>query len=707
MTQVAAVETEQPPKRKRQFTAPSRRLRRALFSLVLLAFAIRCLGCFGQGLPYSYYGDEIFNVRQALRFGAEFTLDPSWFNKPSLGYYILFGEYGVYYLLGRLSGLFTNPQDFAQHYFDAPGAFYLIGRVSTAVFGALTVLLSYRLGKEVRGRFCGVLSALVLCLTLGHIASSQQVKMDVPATFFTAWAALFCLRVLKRGLRKDYLLAGVLTGLGTATKYYSIVLLVPFVFCHLFREPRALALNRRVWTSPRLGLGVFGWFLGFFVGAPYSFINPEFREGYILPRLRFVLRQTHQGWLSDLLTGSFFLQSRGSTVDIDRGATVWTVLEAMAQTLVSPGAVGAVIFILATCGFLSVLIRRSRRNAFVLLVIAMTVALLVTANNQYNAPRHLNTLYPFIAVLAAQGILAIGALSKHFTSRTIPGILVCLAALLAPYPGGPVWEVVAHEREMLRPDPRNEALAWIHANIPPGSVIINDHDRLPLRSTLGRLKWTQDRVATFARRRRFRRGWERSYPIELQFKRAAAERWGSDRYDTICMLHTWQDENLRKRPAAVATYNPLWPRSPWGGIWDRLAAEHRSGKKPLIDAAHTRALSHEYLRLPAFRNLAPVELWTHPSPVSWPYLLRDRSKTGLAQWQTPQWFVSAQESYDNYRTPHKRANFPDFADFYDDLKAHYDCHQFGELGTHRPEQVVRIYDLRQRINDRTPLVIRH
>ena len=89
-----------------------------------------------------------------------------------------------------------------------------------------------------------------------------------------------------------------------------------------------------------------------------------------------------------------------------------------------------------------------------------------------------------------------------------------------------------------------------------------------------------------------------------------------------------------------------------------------------------------------------------------------------------EFLVSSESSFDNYLSERKRRRFQEWAAFYDDLKAHYDCWEIE--GTRRKEHWsglpidpefltfkgfrpfgrwgVRIWDLRRRIEDREPRV---
>jgi len=58
--------------------------------------------------------------------------------------------------------------------------------------------------------------------------------------------------------------------------------------------------------------------------------------------------------------------------------------------------------------------------------------------------------------------------------------------------------------------------------------------------------------------------------------------------------------------------------------------------------------------------------------------------------------ITTRLTSENYQSAHKRANFPDFAEFYDDLRDHYDCREFNGQDPD-PARVVRLYDLSRRV----------
>ena len=100
--------------------------------IILMAFCVRAVGIL-HDLPFTYYGDEEHFINRAVSFGSG-DFNPHWFHKPALYMYLLFFEYGMYFVFGSLVGWFSSVQDFAIHYFSGKEPFLLIGRLTTTLF---------------------------------------------------------------------------------------------------------------------------------------------------------------------------------------------------------------------------------------------------------------------------------------------------------------------------------------------------------------------------------------------------------------------------------------------------------------------------------------------------------------------------------------------------------------------------------------------
>ena len=154
--------------------------------ILLLAFALRIWGI-DFGLPNTLVRpDETTLVHRALAIAAG-DLNPHFFRYPSLHFYTLAVVYGVYFLVGRVTGHFDGVEDFQYEFFTEPSTIFILGRLLTAFMGTASVALVYLIATKWRGRAAGVLSALFLSVSFLHVRDSHFLTLDVPST----WAGRF------------------------------------------------------------------------------------------------------------------------------------------------------------------------------------------------------------------------------------------------------------------------------------------------------------------------------------------------------------------------------------------------------------------------------------------------------------------------------------------------------------------------------------
>src|SRR5690606_6378759 len=154
--------------------------------------------------------------------------------------------------------------------------FYLVGRLTSAAFGVGTIAGVDYLGERHFVRNAGLLGALTLALTYGHLASSRLVKADIRPTLFSVWSLYFALSYLRDSRWLNLAICCGLAGIGTATKYYTIAMLVP-IAALVVLVPLGDPLNwgsRLATYARRFAFGVACFFAAYFVCSPYNFLDP-------------------------------------------------------------------------------------------------------------------------------------------------------------------------------------------------------------------------------------------------------------------------------------------------------------------------------------------------------------------------------------------------------------------------------------------------
>jgi len=97
------------------------------------------------------------------------------------------------------------------------------GRFAAIVFGVLTVLLVFELGRLVYGRGAGLIAASVMAIMPYHVVVTRQVLLDGPQTFCTTLTLYLLARYAASGRRFWLLAAGSGMGLAVLAKEPTIL----------------------------------------------------------------------------------------------------------------------------------------------------------------------------------------------------------------------------------------------------------------------------------------------------------------------------------------------------------------------------------------------------------------------------------------------------------------------------------------------------
>ena len=139
-------------------TAITYRFQISLALILIVAFILRIWGI-NFGLPHIYHTDEWFEVKRALKLGAG-VFD---FDRVRKGgyFYLLFVEYGVYFVILKIFGVIKSSDAFLLKLFQDPTHIWLIGRVTTAIIGTFNVFILYLLGKHAFSKGVGLFAQML------------------------------------------------------------------------------------------------------------------------------------------------------------------------------------------------------------------------------------------------------------------------------------------------------------------------------------------------------------------------------------------------------------------------------------------------------------------------------------------------------------------------------------------------------------------
>lgn len=248
------------------------RWRLALGAVVLVALALRAwMGT--VDLHAGRFWDERYALENVAEVLEEGRLTPANAFHPTLAHLPQTAVLGATRSLCAHTALCSDPIVVNGRF--TPLA-YLLSRWLQALFGALSLLALYRVGRRLFGRAEGVTAAALLAMVPWHVRQSVIAKPDIVMLLLLVVALEAALWVAERPTLRRHALAGLATGLAGAAKYNGLtagLLLVPGTVADLRRRPRRLlglaaaagvaaavflALNPHLVTAPEMLARDFG-----------------------------------------------------------------------------------------------------------------------------------------------------------------------------------------------------------------------------------------------------------------------------------------------------------------------------------------------------------------------------------------------------------------------------------------------------------------
>ena len=398
----------------------------------MLALALRAWGnTYGFPQPWAR-PDELRWVRIGL--GLLEDPDPRWFEWPTLHGYLLAALYWVWGRVGLLLGHYPSWHAYLNPDPDGyPADLVLIGRWLSAVIGALTIPVTWRLGERLGPPGAGLLAALFMAVSFGPVRDAHWALIEALLLLLIVGTLLLVVRALERPTLGRFALAGIAAGLAASAKYSGVTLAAPIALAALLArrvEGRSIAatpLDRRLLLAGALVV------LAFFAGSPFVLISrKEFMDGMVIRQwsYRDASFGTSVGFVHHLV---FSLRhSHGLLMEIAG------ILGLLWLGLRSPGRMTIVAYTLAT-------------------YVAFGPARIIPM-------RYASSLAPGIVLGAAWLLMEAAARTRR------PRLFIGVAALVLI--ADPVYRVVRLDRLLSREDTRVTARRWLEENVPPPGPIM-------------------------------------------------------------------------------------------------------------------------------------------------------------------------------------------------------------------------------------------
>jgi hypothetical protein len=425
--------------------------KKILVSIVLINLALNIYGN-GWGLPARWHSDEV--VSNVLHMAAQKSLVDhiGGFQHPT-GYLLflllmfaplfLFLKIMHYPLLGLAEAASVSWANMARLFPQFACGVYLYARGISAVLGALTVYLIYRLAKEIYGEKAGLLSAASLSVCMGFVGTNHFAKYKALVDFLIVWVILLCVFSLKaageKGRKTKLLWAFFLAGIASSVHLNAAVLLLPLGLAFILCDP--VSLLKRI---PELCRYVLLFLAGILLATPS--LLTHYRE-YLV------------GFRS-----LYFAQVLPQSPTV---ATLPVFIGPLNYFFEIMSIYGIPLFILIVAGLVMRLIRWKGMQKPEVVVLSWVLGYLfittVAMEDKYPQTKHVIAAIPFLAIYAGACLAAISGYRR--ISRAAKGLLLAAVFLysFAYCLKADLWFQYG--------DPRYASTRWVKENIPRGAKI--------------------------------------------------------------------------------------------------------------------------------------------------------------------------------------------------------------------------------------------
>ncbi len=435
----------------------------ALGLIVIVAGALRFWGL-GFGLPHTQARPDETHIIEAARTMLSGKM-PRFYDYPWLYISTLSVLYLGYFVWGAATGAFHSLSDMVASWPTEWAPFFLISRAMAATFGTATVLVVFRIGRRLWGDTTALLAALFMALAFIHARDSHFGTTDTALTFFIVASVGVLIDAHRSGRQWQFVVAGLLGGLGAATKYNAVLLLAPIVGSyglHVMLADGKLKAAR----DPRLFTYGIPYLLAFGVGIPFVVLDYQ-NFAIAMKELQSSMTggdprlHLENGWIHHLVNSMRYR---------------------LGLPLLVAGLAGAALLALRTPGV-------------AVLLLAFPVAYYSVAGGLRNLFfRYTIPIVPFLCLTAAyivwQAAVWLGArpgVARWHRAVTVAALVVLGAIVIGPSALN-LWRF---DRIVSRTDNRVVVAEWFEQHVPAGSSVLQSGSRYGLAQFHRRLGYTE------------------------------------------------------------------------------------------------------------------------------------------------------------------------------------------------------------------------
>lgn len=411
-----------------------------LFLVVLLGFIIRLAGA-NFGLPDLIHTDEARIILDSLSMGQRISLLSEDVNYPLFTKYMFTISYGLYFVVGLLSGFFKDKVDFAAQFLANPANVVYLSRVVMTIAGSMTIIVAYFWGKLIdKSKRTGLIAALFVAVEWQLVLESQYALHQTLAALGSLLAFLgISLLCVSKNI-KSYVFGGMMMGVAISS-HQTAILLVPaiaFLFASDFLDKKIRkSILMKNWLTFSLMAAVIG----------------------VLGNLNFIFQ--FQRSLNFFLQGSGAARVAFSSTPYFSYDLIsifgWYLYEFIRRNYV--------IGLLSAFSILISLKQRKRLDVIYLITIATYLVFFRSWAFRW--------MHLFVSLIPISIVFSARTLSRLIEKMRFSGMAASVICIVLIVPN--LHDLIKMDLAKQIPETRQQALEWIKTNIPPGARLAVDY----------------------------------------------------------------------------------------------------------------------------------------------------------------------------------------------------------------------------------------
>lgn len=400
------------------------------------------------GFPGFFRPDEEYYVYTIFSMDGG-DLNPHFFYYPTFHFYINLLVWRSYEMIHFFMKTYDPMQGLHSFTGKNMQTMYLLGRSVSAVFGAITIFVTYLIGRKFYNPLVGIMAAIFIAFNPVHSLNSHFFKGDISTTFFMTLSLYFMLLYLQEAKRRDLYWAAIIGGAAFSANYYGGFLMIPLAFTIFFRAIKNhIEKKEKFW---KVFISFDTYFAPFILLIVFNLLSP-----YLFIDFQSFLKHFQRMVFSDRVNLYNTLVGKHFNDFYFQKPLVYSLRFCLRHTM------GVGLSALSLIGILALLIRFSLANSVLLIFLLSYFFLIATGKAVFT--RYYAPIAPALSLLCAASLYYLfGWIIKKKSFLRVFVFILIVSAFTAE----PLYVTFKQSQILSRKDTRIIAQDWIKDNLPP------------------------------------------------------------------------------------------------------------------------------------------------------------------------------------------------------------------------------------------------